>query len=202
MKAMAAMSEMVTVTIAPGSSHQPRHSFNGNPPIKKHCAAIIADRIENARWKTKTLLHGFEILSALLAWMNVGWLHAEQVGPRYVVRTLQICLFLALACSCAAAFDSDRTIAQFAHTVWGPKDGAPSAITALAQTPDGYLWVGGPDGLYRFDGVVFERYQPQSGDPFPARTVSSLFGPSQWRHLDRFLARSDQPSKKGKRCKL
>ena len=87
---------------------------------------------------------------------------------------LKVCLFLALACSCAAALGSDRTIAQFAHTAWGPKDGAPSPITALAQTPDGYLWLGSPDGLYRFDGVVFERYQPQSGGPFPAQRVSSL----------------------------
>jgi ligand-binding sensor domain-containing protein len=77
-------------------------------------------------------------------------------------------------CSCAAAFDSDRTIAQFAHTAWGPKDGAPGVVRALAQTSDGYLWLGSPEGLYRFDGVVFERYQPQSGGPFPARTVSSL----------------------------
>ena len=39
---------------------------------------------------------------------------------------------------------------------------------------DGYLWLGGPDGLYRFDGVVFERYQPQSGGPFPVGGVTSL----------------------------
>jgi len=44
----------------------------------------------------------------------------------------------------------------------------------LAQTSDGYLWLGSPDGLYRFDGVVFERYQPQSGGPLPGRTVNSL----------------------------
>lgn len=96
------------------------------------------------------------------------------VGPRYVVRTLEVCLFLALACSFAAALESDRTIAQFAHTAWGPKDGAPSVVTALAQSADGYLWLGSPDGLYRFDGVVFELYQPQSGGPFSDRNVSSL----------------------------
>jgi PAS domain S-box-containing protein len=44
----------------------------------------------------------------------------------------------------------------------------------LAQTSDGYLWLGSPDGLYRFDGVVFEHYQPQSGGPFPVTNVSSL----------------------------
>ena len=81
---------------------------------------------------------------------------------------------LALACSCSAAPDSDRTIAQFAHRAWGPKDGAPSVVKALAQSADGYLWVGSHDGLYRFDGVNFERYQPQSGGPFPAKDVTSL----------------------------
>jgi ligand-binding sensor domain-containing protein len=70
--------------------------------------------------------------------------------------------------------ESDRTIAQFAHTAWGPKDGAPSPVTALAQTSDGYLWLGGSDGLYRFDGIAFEHYQPQSGGPLPARYVNSL----------------------------
>lgn len=90
------------------------------------------------------------------------------------VWTLELCLFLALACSYSAAFDSDRTIAQFAHTAWGPKDGAPSPVTRLAQTSDGYLWLGSHDDLYRFDGVVFERYEPQSGGPFPVGTVSSL----------------------------
>lgn len=105
---------------------------------------------------------------------GAGRCRASVVGPRYVIRTLEVCLFLALACSHSAALDSDRTIAQFAHTAWGPKDGAPSPVTALAQTLDGHLWLGGPEGLYRFDGVVFERFQPQSGGPFPVRTVSSL----------------------------
>src|SRR5262249_53315219 len=63
---------------------------------------------------------------------------------------------------------------QFAHTVWGPKDGAPSVVNALAQSANGYVWMGSLDGLYRFDGVVFERYQPQSGGTFLAQNVGSL----------------------------
>lgn len=89
-------------------------------------------------------------------------------------RTLAACLLFALSCSIAAAFDSNRTIAQFAHTAWGPKDGAPSVVTALAQTTDGYLWLGSPDGLYRFDGVSFERYEPQLGTPLPNQPISAL----------------------------
>jgi ligand-binding sensor domain-containing protein len=108
-----------------------------------------------------------------------GAVHSRmrKVSPNFAnhfVLTLKVLLFLALAGSCSAALDSDRTIAQFAHTAWRPKDGAPSVINVLAQSADGYLWLGSTDGLYRFDGVVFERYQPQSGDPFPTQDVRSL----------------------------
>jgi PAS domain S-box-containing protein len=81
-------------------------------------------------------------------------------------------------CALGVAQGFDRTIAQFAHTAWGPKEGAPGVVRALAQTPDGYLWLGSPDGLYRFDGVVFERYQPQSGGPLPTRVSSLLALPN------------------------
>ena len=40
---------------------------------------------------------------------------------------------------------------------WRSEDGLPSdAVIALAQTPDGYLWIGTNAGLARFDGVRFE----------------------------------------------
>ena len=36
-------------------------------------------------------------------------------------------------------------------------DGLPILhVTSLAQTPDGYLWIGSTDGLARFDGNRFE----------------------------------------------
>ena len=99
-------------------------------------------------------------------------------GYRDILQTLVIWLLLALTCSFAAALDDHRTIAQFAHTAWGPKDGAPNVITSLAQSTDGYLWLGSPEGLYRFDGVTFEHYQPQSGELLPTRTVRLLLAVS------------------------
>jgi len=48
---------------------------------------------------------------------------------------------------------------------------------ALAQTTDGYLWVGTTDGLYRFDGLYFERYRPDTG-PLPSNSVSTLLSVS------------------------
>ncbi|GAB3256839.1 sensor histidine kinase [Chitinimonas naiadis] len=59
------------------------------------------------------------------------------------------------------------------HTSWLPKDGAPPYVTALAQTKDGWIWVGSSTGLYRFDGVRFERFQP-GGVPLPSTYISSL----------------------------
>ncbi|GAB3256845.1 sensor histidine kinase [Chitinimonas naiadis] len=59
------------------------------------------------------------------------------------------------------------------HTSWLPKDGAPPYVTALAQTRDGWLWVGSSAGLYRFDGVRFELFQP-GGVPLPSTYISSV----------------------------
>jgi len=39
--------------------------------------------------------------------------------------------------------------------VWTADEGLPaSSVTSLAQTPDGYLWVGTYNGLARFDAMV------------------------------------------------
>ncbi len=68
----------------------------------------------------------------------------------------------------------DQALKQFVHTAWSEKEGAPGGILALAQTQDGYLWLGTDSGLYRFDGVSFEHYKPQSGATFPVGPVYSL----------------------------
>lgn len=68
----------------------------------------------------------------------------------------------------AHALDPQRAIGQYKHTRWTVEDGAPSSIEAIAQTPDGYLWLGTPLGLYRFDGVTFEAMRP----PRPSYSMS------------------------------
>ncbi|MFJ2990215.1 two-component regulator propeller domain-containing protein [Collimonas sp. NPDC087041] len=51
------------------------------------------------------------------------------------------------------------------HTSWTAKDGAPPYIIAIAQTPDGWLWLASPSGIFRFDGVTFERFRPNGIQP-------------------------------------
>ena len=44
------------------------------------------------------------------------------------------------------------------HTAWRIRDGdLPAAPNTLAQTTDGYLWLGTSAGLLRFDGIRFQR---------------------------------------------
>jgi ligand-binding sensor domain-containing protein len=69
----------------------------------------------------------------------------------------------------------DRKRAQLRHTAWTFKDGAPAEIYSLVQTPDGFLWLGTASGLFRFDGIRFQQYQPPSDPKFNQRKVCSLF---------------------------
>ena len=83
-------------------------------------------------------------------------------------------LLLATVCMSAFALDLDRNIAQFYYTFWSEKDGAPSEVSSLAQTQDGYLWIGSERGLFRFDGVNFEEYSPPPGVNLPSHSIYAL----------------------------
>ena len=66
---------------------------------------------------------------------------------------------------------------QIVHETWTFREGAPQVVESLAQTTDGYLWLGTESGLYRFDGARFERFQSPFGDQLPATDVACLFAP-------------------------
>jgi hypothetical protein len=63
---------------------------------------------------------------------------------------------------------------QVGHDVWTFKEGAPETISALAQTADGYLWVGTATGLFRFDGTRFEPFHSPFAPPGPELLASRL----------------------------
>jgi ligand-binding sensor domain-containing protein len=70
----------------------------------------------------------------------------------------------------------DQTIAQMVHSSWTGSDGAPQAITGLAQTPDGMLWLSTIAGLYTFDGVSFSAFKPIPSEPsFPGNAIYRLY---------------------------
>ena len=65
---------------------------------------------------------------------------------------------------------------QFLVDVWTSDRGLPqNAVTSLAQTPDGYLWVGTRQaGLARFDGVRFVQFKPANTQELPQLEISKL----------------------------
>jgi len=65
---------------------------------------------------------------------------------------------------------------QFMIKAWSMADGLPHlSVTALAQTTDGYLWVGTLAGLARFDGVRFKVFTPQNCPELPKSRIGALF---------------------------
>ena len=59
---------------------------------------------------------------------------------------------------------------------WQTEDGLPqNSVTALAQTRDGYLWVGTQDGLARFDGVRFVPFNAHNTPAIRNSRIVQLF---------------------------
>ena len=81
---------------------------------------------------------------------------------------------LLACCSFAFALDPALDISQYAHTAWKVRDGfAKGFIYAIAQTPDGYLWLGTEFGLLRFDGVRAVPWTPPNGQ-LPSNDIPTL----------------------------
>src|SRR5262249_52412038 len=65
-------------------------------------------------------------------------------------------------------------ISQYVHTTWRTRDGFTEDIQSIAQTADGYLWLGTGFGLFRFDGVKAVLWRPPAGESLPANQIWSL----------------------------
>ena len=75
----------------------------------------------------------------------------------------------------AFAVDPTRTVSQYLYDSWGIERGLPGgSITAIAQTSDGYLWIGTNKGLVRFDGFSFRQFERAHPDPILIGPVRSL----------------------------
>ena len=66
---------------------------------------------------------------------------------------------------------------RYAHTAWTPENSAlRSSVRAIAQTADGYLWLGTDSGLIRFDGARMVSWTPPPGQQLPGSIIQALLG--------------------------
>ena len=74
-----------------------------------------------------------------------------------------------------AGLDPSKSITQYVHDIWTTESGIPqNSILALAQTPDGYLWLGTEEGLARFDGTRFVTFDRRNTPELRSNEVDAL----------------------------
>lgn len=139
---------------------------------------------------------------------------ADENPRRWLIAALCVVRFcLLLACPTpASALDPTLDISQYAHTAWKIREGFPKGpVYAMAQTPDGYLWLGTEVGLFRFDGVRSVAFESLTNQRLPSNRIHALLvardgtlwiatlkGLSTWKkgkltHYDAFSGRSVGP---------
>lgn len=105
-------------------------------PSRKRRAVAPAAHIIGINARALRILSS--IVATFAALMCVGWAHAQMPSLR---------------------------ISQYKHTRWTIDDDVPAPIFAMVQGKDGYLWIGARDGLFRFDGIRFEKIEPEKKIP-------------------------------------
>ena len=89
-------------------------------------------------------------------------------------RALGATLLLFL-CPLAQALNPLLDISQYAHASWKNREGFMyGVIGSIAQSTDGYLWLGTSSGLYRFDGVRAVAWRPPLNQRMPTSVIRKL----------------------------
>jgi len=74
----------------------------------------------------------------------------------------------------AHGLDPRRSLSQYSRGVWTQEQGLPQdTIRAIAQTADGYLWLGTDEGLVRFDGYEFVLFGKEEHS-LPSNSITAL----------------------------
>ena len=87
---------------------------------------------------------------------------------------------LLLGClSAAHALDPSIALARYSRQAWEMESGLPQdTVQALAQTQDGFVWLGTEAGLVRFDGVAFQTFDHDSKPMLPGADIRCLLATS------------------------
>src|SRR5580765_8274938 len=97
-------------------------------------------------------------------------LHIRRFG--FSKATLAVLLCVGVEFAGAAAVRTREHLID----VWTAEKGLrSSSVTSIAQTPDGYLWLGTYNGLMRFDGEQFVTFDPDNTPELKHARVRRLY---------------------------
>ena len=97
------------------------------------------------------------------------------MSARLLRRLLMLPLLACHLHACAAA--PSPLLSDYTHNAWGALQGAPVDVLKFAQGKDGWLWIATATGLYRYDGVRFDRVDSVYGHRLPSSNVLGLATP-------------------------
>jgi len=88
---------------------------------------------------------------------------------------LLIVTLIVLLFTTAASAVPSKPLSDYSAHIWKMEDGLPqNNIEALAQTPDGYIWIGTREGLTRFDGVRFTTFTTRDTPALASNDIREL----------------------------
>jgi len=94
---------------------------------------------------------------------------------RIVRFLIGIAAAVGIASQTALGLDPAKALTQYVHESWHVADGLPQDdVLSLAQTPDGYLWLGTEEGLARFDGVHFTVFDKGNTPELQSNDINAL----------------------------
>src|SRR5262245_14853425 len=106
---------------------------------------------------------------------NSNIFRSRPFARRWLLEVAKAGLGIACCASVTLGIDPNRTLRQYVHDSWGIDEGFPDeTVTSIAQTRDGYLWIGTNKNLIRFDGLSFQKFQQAVPTSFPIGPVKSL----------------------------
>jgi signal transduction histidine kinase/ligand-binding sensor domain-containing protein len=107
--------------------------------------------------------------------MNTTFRQVDALGDCHRLM-LAIWILCSIKVGGQPAESSPSRPAEFTIKAWSMADGLPHlSVTSLAQTRDGYIWIGTLAGLVRFDGVSFDVFTPQNCPQLPKSRIGGLF---------------------------
>ncbi len=100
---------------------------------------------------------------------------ANHLHSKVLPKALLAAIVLSALIQPASALNPRRAITQYTRTVWTQEHGLPQdTVRAIAQTKDGYLWIGTDEGLAQFDGYDFVVFNKEKG-ALPSNSVAALW---------------------------